>query len=783
MMLYNIHAQSYSLPLTRMSRYPFTDSYGSGPMAEDLNIPVYIPVYISEASPPLRPDELPPPGSSADMFQRAASPAFHGSQQFTSVAGNLIQNLHPTTHPTPLRPLSSGIENPTSTSNALGTVCSDSANYCSHLLRQGRGFPLYVPGPQRYLPQEYKKNGVMIGDVGRITPEGVFDFFFNIYLAADHRVHANLANPGAKYVPEHFSPLEPYDPRDLVCLEFDAGNYVASPFVQAQESDALPAEFPGGEFLFGCKGPSGALLALPYGARLEKLENVEPVRQYAACNAKSWYKHINGKRGRGLTNGSLYLITGCEKSRSGGMASFQSVAPGAEFQISFRQIHNLDGDYKYHFTRSAPARTKYFDGSADPFNQTTFLHGFSISLGEGIWESLFGVKLREITDSEMEGSQSDWVPFGSQRSLFSWTFDFFSGGEAGGKKYTDPTGESVTLSELSPTSMVVHPGRLINNFLLRERPEATVVITHDDDWRDILRDDGTEAAIKGTTELLQHISEQSTIKEKDGVISLVSKPKEVNPPPALPWFPSGENLSPGASESFHLDPRSTPPSPVDDLANFEDLSMEEAGFTEQHSSDYDLSVNQSTHRAEASGSDSFLHTLGTADTASIRSASSLSSRYSPDDSFFTVGRSRSDSHLPASALRTADTVDLTAPLGLEAGAYDGSSLSASEREIHGQDRQDTPYRHSVATPATVRAAKFRRKKHAVFVCHLCGRDFTAKHNLQNHINSHNSVKKHRCEHCGQSFGTAHVLRRHMKTCKRTRQALAQSPQQGHQMEV
>ncbi|KAJ7712536.1 hypothetical protein B0H16DRAFT_1899903, partial [Mycena metata] len=497
------------------------------------------------------------PPHDAEMFQDATHVGFEGFQRFTNVAGNLY--IHPTTSPVPFvqgppppPPPSGGSENPTpsDSSDALGAgVCSDGANYCNHLLRQGRGFPLYVPGPQRNLPEEYKKHGVMIGDVGRITPEGVFDFFFNIYLDADHPVHAN-------FVPEDFRPLQRYIPRDIVQLDFDPGNYVASAFVQAQDSDALPAEFPDREFLFGCKGPSGALLTLPHGARLEKLENVDHLHQYAACNAKSWYKHINGQRGRGLTNGSLYLITGCEKARSGGMASFQSVAPGAEFQISFRPTNNVDGDQKYHFTRSAPAHTKYFDGSADPFNQTTFLHGFSISLREGIRESLFGVKVREITDSQMEGSQSDWVPFGSQGSSSSWSFDFFSGGRAGGKKYTDPTGESATLSELFPTSMVVHPGRLINNFLLRKRPEATVVITHDDDWRDIFRDDGTEAAIKEATELLEHISEQFTVKEKDGVIFLVSKSEELSLPPLLPWFPSADNLSLGAFESFHLAPAS-----------------------------------------------------------------------------------------------------------------------------------------------------------------------------------------------------------------------------------
>ncbi|KAJ7807128.1 hypothetical protein B0H14DRAFT_2179246, partial [Mycena olivaceomarginata] len=72
--------------------------------------------------------------------------------------------------------------------------------YCIKLLRKKRGFPLYDPEPRRTLPLEYRRKGIEIGDVGRITPEGSFDFFFNIYLPADHPINNND-------IPEGFSPL------------------------------------------------------------------------------------------------------------------------------------------------------------------------------------------------------------------------------------------------------------------------------------------------------------------------------------------------------------------------------------------------------------------------------------------------------------------------------------------------------------------------------------------------------------------------------------------------
>jgi hypothetical protein len=108
-------------------------------------------------------------------------------------------------------------------------VQTESASYCNQLLRRGRGFPLYVPEPHINLPAEYRRTGVTIGDVGRVTPEGVFDFFFNIYRSADHPINAN--------VPENFVPLlSHYDGVDVVHLDFEPRNYVSTPSV-----NGLPA--------------------------------------------------------------------------------------------------------------------------------------------------------------------------------------------------------------------------------------------------------------------------------------------------------------------------------------------------------------------------------------------------------------------------------------------------------------------------------------------------------------------------------------------------------------
>ncbi|KAJ7303814.1 hypothetical protein DFH08DRAFT_669337, partial [Mycena albidolilacea] len=69
---------------------------------------------------------------------------------------------------------------------------------------------------------------------------------------------------------------------------------------------------------FECAGPNGAVLALPHGAHLQKLTNLASMERYAVKYAQRWYKCIRETRGCKLQNGSLLLVTGCEKARSWG---------------------------------------------------------------------------------------------------------------------------------------------------------------------------------------------------------------------------------------------------------------------------------------------------------------------------------------------------------------------------------------------------------------------------------------------------------------------------------
>ena len=104
--------------------------------------------------------------------------------------------------------------------------------YDHHLWLKGRGFPLWIPEPNKRLPLAYRKKGINIGDVGVITPSGAFFYLFNICVPGDHPINA-------RSLPEGFAPIDsPVELLDIAELnEFKPGSYLASAFIQNSKND------------------------------------------------------------------------------------------------------------------------------------------------------------------------------------------------------------------------------------------------------------------------------------------------------------------------------------------------------------------------------------------------------------------------------------------------------------------------------------------------------------------------------------------------------------------
>ncbi|KAF7342818.1 Pleiotropic drug resistance ABC transporter protein [Mycena sanguinolenta] len=407
---------------------------------------------------------------------------------------------------------------------AMDESFSDCEIYSNQLLRRGRGFPLYVPGPSETLPAEYRVKGVEIGDVGTVTQEGLFNFLFNIYLGADDPININA--------PEGFHPLEPKydDRRDLVIDRPSPGSYVSTSLIHMVVDDSNPQldDFPGGDFVFSCRPPQGAVLALPHGAVLKRLTNIQPVREYARKNAESWYAYMEGARGLAVDNGSLYLITGYEKAMSWGLGAYHSTQDGDEFIAYFKPIQQSEANPQYRWMGSGrfPVQHKHYNRpflTDDTLNQTVFIHGLSISIREKSWGSLFTRATVDVDINNIEQSQSGNATGNSGNqsqgsSSFSWLLGFFSGGSASHGRQHAQEAENVIVSDCPHIPNIFHPGKLINEYLLYKVPEAVVAMSHDDDWATILDENpNTGSKIENLSDMFEHIEKEFSICNNDKV--------------------------------------------------------------------------------------------------------------------------------------------------------------------------------------------------------------------------------------------------------------------------
>ena len=201
--------------------------------------------------------------------------------------------------------------------------------YERHLCLKGRGFPLWIPEPNKRLPLAYQKRGIAIGDVGIITRSGAFSFLFNICVPSDNPINPRL-------LPEGFAPI--YPPLDALDVaefnEFKPGSYLASASIENLQSgfdvrlvdlsqfifpESLTNKFRG--LAFETSASEGAILTLPEGAVAFDLENVAAIRNYVAANMEKWYRFVNGVRGREAKNGDVRVVIGCDKTTSWGMAA------------------------------------------------------------------------------------------------------------------------------------------------------------------------------------------------------------------------------------------------------------------------------------------------------------------------------------------------------------------------------------------------------------------------------------------------------------------------------
>ncbi|KAF5348394.1 hypothetical protein D9758_010917 [Tetrapyrgos nigripes] len=219
--------------------------------------------------------------------------------------------------------------------------------YALMLLHHGHGYPLWIPEPNNSLPPSTYAEGLRLGDVGLLTLNGGFDYLFNIFLDENDEVNR------WRGVPEGFIPLE--FKRSLVCstenqhrpkvpicsqhtkqLMLDAEGMVVIPGMPVGIGSGIELKF---------SRSRGAALILPEGASRVDYLALPDIRDYAAANAESWYQFVHETLRLDADNGSLYVITGYDKTHSYETASFYHSSKNSTVSLRFTSPLLVDGNY------------------------------------------------------------------------------------------------------------------------------------------------------------------------------------------------------------------------------------------------------------------------------------------------------------------------------------------------------------------------------------------------------------------------------------------------------
>jgi hypothetical protein len=185
----------------------------------------------------------------------------------------------------------------------------------------------------------------------------------------------------------------------------------------------IPAGFNASISFSSTKSKFG-LLCLPDGTTRFDLQNLNKFYEVALQQGVHWYEHINssgGPFGRMAVNGPLYLVTGCDKSASWGVASQTSASMDCEFSLEATACAIAEGELtvSYSWNRRGPvsvrvSRRLEMDGRVKRQNNSPFIRGFKISVREGALSKLKSPIKLSLMDrnrpNKFIGSRSSHIP-------------------------------------------------------------------------------------------------------------------------------------------------------------------------------------------------------------------------------------------------------------------------------------------------------------------------------------------------------------------------------------
>ena len=251
------------------------------------------------------------------------------------------------------------------------------------------------PVKPRNLPLAYRRKGISIGDVGDIRPDSSFTFAFNMLTpCAGTAQEVNCFG-----VPEDFVPLQ-LDPQ---LIELTRNKHPKGSNLNTGTSTTTTAASPFCTSTSTFISFETAFLTIPDGAMGEDYCDIAAIRSYSIKHAESWYEFINGKLGCEAPNGSLYVVTGCDKS-SKWMIATDEKGPSSlllstmTVEAGGRVIYSGSSSETSGAVIRSSVPSDLGDGMEPPQNQCLFVRGFQVMLREDLnaWGKLVA-RVRSIT--------------------------------------------------------------------------------------------------------------------------------------------------------------------------------------------------------------------------------------------------------------------------------------------------------------------------------------------------------------------------------------------------
>ncbi|KAJ7277527.1 hypothetical protein C8J57DRAFT_1061057 [Mycena rebaudengoi] len=279
--------------------------------------------------------------------------------------------------------------------------------YSRLLLPEGHGYPLFHPKPFDDLPEQARRVGTEIGDVGVVTSNGAFDVIFNICRAADDPINRFGVPEGFEQV--HFIPGDVATQELCLCPGSDVSNTKISK--RRLDVDA------GAVVEISTSSKEAAVLVLPDGASRSDLRRLKKFRNYALKHAQHWYAFVNGELERMVESNALYLVTGVDKCSTWSVAAVEDQSEDCRVSLKLKaaQVGTAGTTYAWEwetassFANSGPRRLPGEELWKD--NQTVFLRGFKVVVRPAPLKKLN--KALSIVDSKPSDilSKSRFIPY------------------------------------------------------------------------------------------------------------------------------------------------------------------------------------------------------------------------------------------------------------------------------------------------------------------------------------------------------------------------------------